>query len=48
MLTLSYTVEKNGIEIKETDMLMLSERQINNLMETLYEHGYDIISMEVK
>ena len=48
MLNLNYTIEKDGISISETNKLMLSEYQINNLMETLVAHGYDVLSMEVK
>lgn len=47
MFTLNYTIERNGVQINDS-RLMLSERQINNLMESFYEHGYDIIAMEVK
>ena len=48
MFSLSYTVEKEGNLISVSDRLMLSERQINNLMDTLVSHGYDVVSMEVK
>jgi DNA-binding IclR family transcriptional regulator len=48
MLTLSYTVEKEGNLITVSDRLMLSEYQINNLMDTLVSHGYVVESMEVK
>lgn len=48
MLTLNYTVEKEGNLITVADRLMLSETQINNLMDSLVAHGYDVLSMEVK
>jgi hypothetical protein len=48
MLSLSYTVEKEGNLITIQDRLMLSEYQINNLMDTLVSHGFDVLSMEVK
>jgi len=48
MLSLSYTVEKEGNLITVSDRLMLSEYQINNLMDTLVAHGYTVESMEVK
>ena len=48
MLTLNYTIEKDGIQLTEINKLMLSERQINDLMDTLVAHGYDVLSMEVK
>ena len=48
MLSLSYTVEKEGNLITIQDRLMLSEYQINNLMDTLVSHGYDVVKMEVK
>lgn len=48
MFSLSYTVEKEGNLISVSDRLMLNERQINSLMDTLVSHGYDVVSMEVK
>ena len=48
MLTLSYTIEKEGNLITVSDRLMISEYQINNLMDTLVAHGYTVESMEVK
>jgi hypothetical protein len=48
MLTLSYTVEKEGNLITVSDRLMISEYQINNLMDTLVSHGYTVESMEVR
>lgn len=48
MLSLSYTIEKEGITILEVEKLMLSERQINDLMDSLVANGFDVVSMEVK
>ena len=48
MLNLSYTIEKEGNLVSVSDRLMISEYQINNLMDTLVSHGYDVVSMEVK
>ena len=48
MLSLSYKVEKDGIEILEVEKLMLSERQINDLMDSLVANGFDVVEMEVK
>lgn len=48
MFSLSYTVEKEGNLISVSDRLMLSERQINNLMDSLVSNGFDVVSMEVK
>ncbi len=47
MLNLNYTIEKDGVSISETNRLMLSEYQINNLMETLVAHGYTVEEMSV-
>jgi len=48
MLTLNYTVEKEGNLITVSDRLMLNEYQINYLMDSLVANGYDVLSMEVK
>jgi hypothetical protein len=48
MLTLNYTVEKEGNLITVKDRLMLNEYQINNLMDSLVAHGYTVDSMEVR
>lgn len=48
MLSLSYKVEKEGITILEVEKLMLSERQINDLMDSLVANGFDVVEMEVK
>ena len=48
MLTLNYTIEKDGITLSEINKLMLSERQINDLMDSLVAHGYDVLEMSVR
>ena len=48
MLNLNYTVEKEGIEIMRVNQPMISEAQINDLMDSLVANGYDVLSMEVK
>jgi hypothetical protein len=47
MLSLSYTVEKEGNLVSVENRLMLNEYQINNLMDTLVAHGYTVDSMSV-
>jgi len=47
MLTLSYTVEKEGNFVSVENRLMINEYQINNLMDTLVSHGYTVESMSV-
>lgn len=47
MLSLSYTIEKEGVSILEVEKLMLNESQINNLMDSLVAHGYDVVEMSV-
>ena len=47
MLSLSYTVEKEGNLVTIQDRLMINEYQINNLMDTLVAHGYTVESMSV-
>jgi len=48
MLTLNYTIEKDGIILSETNKLMLSESQINDLMDSLVAHGYTVEEMSVE
>lgn len=48
MLSLSYKVEKEGITILEVEKMMLNERQINDLMDSLVANGFDVVEMEVK
>jgi hypothetical protein len=47
MLTLNYTVEKDGIILSEVNKLMINERQINDLMDSLVANGYTVDSMSV-
>ena len=47
MLSLSYTVEKEGNLVTIQDRLMLSEYQINNLMDSLVAHVYTVEAMSV-
>ena len=47
MLSLSYTVEKEGNLVSVENRLILNEYQINNLMDTLVAHGYTVDSMSV-
>jgi hypothetical protein len=48
MLTLNYTIEKDGIVLSEINKLMINERQINDLMDSLVANGYTIESMSVE
>ena len=48
MLSLSYIVEKEGNLVTVSERLMLSERQINDLMDSLVSNGFDVLEMEVK
>ena len=47
MLTLNYTVEKEGNLITIQDKLMINEYQINDLMDSLVAHGYTVEAMSV-
>ena len=47
MLNLNYTVEKEGIAITRTNQLMISESQINDLMNSFVANGYDVVEMSV-
>ena len=48
MLTLNYTVEKEGNLITIQDRLMLNEYQINDLMDSLVANGYTVEEMSVE
>ena len=48
MKTLSYTAEKDGIEIEVLNRLMVSEYQINDLLDSLVANGYTINSTTVE
>ena len=47
MLTLNYTVEKYGVEYNQLNRLMINERQVNDLMDSLVENGYTVLEMSV-
>jgi hypothetical protein len=47
MKTLSYTAEKNGVEVEVVNRLMVSEYQINDLLDSLVRWGYTINSTEI-
>ena len=47
MLSLSYTAQKEDTLVSVSNRLMVSERQINDLLDTLVSNGYDIISTEI-
>jgi len=47
MLTLNYTVEKEGNLITVSDRLMINERQINDLMDSLVANGFTVEAMSV-
>ena len=48
MLKLSYTVEKEGVEITTLEKYMISESQVNDLMDSLVSHGYIVNNMLVE
>lgn len=48
MLVLDYVAEKENTLVSVQDRLMLSESQINNLLDSLVSAGYDIISTYVR
>ena len=47
MLNLSYTAQKEDTLVSVSNRLMVSERQINDLLDTLVSNGYDILSTEI-
>jgi len=47
MLSLSYTAQKEETLVSVSNRLMVSERQINDLLDTLVSNGYDILSTEI-
>ena len=47
MKLLTYTAEKNGVEVEVNNRLMVSEYQINDLLDSLVANGYDILSTRV-
>ena len=47
MLTLSYTAEKDNNIVSVSNRLMVSEYQINDLLDSLVSNGYEILSTEI-
>ena len=47
MLNLSYTAEKENNIVSVSNRLMVSEYQINDLLDSLVSNGYEIISTEI-
>lgn len=48
MLVLDYEVEKENTLVSVQNRLMLSERQINDLLDTLVANGYDVVSTWIR
>ena len=48
MKLLTYTAEKNGVEVSVEKRLMVSEYQINDLLDSLVRYGYTINSTLVE
>ena len=47
MKTLTYTAEKDNTIVSVSNRLMVSEYQINDLLDSLVANGYDILSTEI-
>ena len=47
MLNLSYTAEKDNNLVSVSNRLMVSEYQINDLLDSLVSNGYTILSTEI-
>ena len=47
MKLLSYTAEKDGVEVEVVNRLMVSERQVNDLLDSLVRWGYTINSTQI-
>ena len=47
MLTLTYTAEKENNIVSVSNRLMVSETQINNLLDSLVSNGYTILTTEI-
>jgi DNA-binding IclR family transcriptional regulator len=47
MLLLSYTAEKDNNVVTVSNRLMVSERTINNLLDTLVSNGFTILTTEI-
>ena len=48
MLVLDYVVEKENTLVSVADRLMLSEYQINDLLDSLVANGYDVVSTWIR
>lgn len=48
MKLLSYTAEKDGVQVEVLNRLMVSEYQINDLLDSLVSYGYTINSTLVE
>lgn len=47
MLNLTYTAEKDNTIASVSNRLMVSEYQINDLLDSLVSNGYTILSTEI-
>jgi hypothetical protein len=47
MLNLNYTAEKENNIVSVSNRLMVSEYQINDLLDSLVSNGYTILSTEI-
>jgi hypothetical protein len=47
MLLLNYTAEKDNTIVSISNRLMVSEYQINDLLDSLVSNGYTILSTEI-
>ena len=47
MKTLSYTAEKDNNIVSVSNRLMVSEYQINDLLDSLVKNGYTILTTEI-
>jgi len=47
MLSLEYVAEKDGVQVRVKNRLMINESQINDLLDSLVAHGYDILETGV-
>jgi len=48
MLNLSYTAEKEGNIVSVSRRLMVSEKMINDLLDSLVANGFNILSTRVE
>ena len=47
MLNLNYTAEKDNSVVSVSNRLMVSEYQMNDLLDSLVSNGYTILSTEI-